>query len=263
VRDILIPRLGGSIAARLYTPTGSGPPPLLIFFHGGGWIWGDLDLSDHTCRTLCCNVPCAILSVDYRLAPENKFPAAIDDCLGATQWAASKGAVLGIDPNRIAVGGESGGGTFAAVTALRMRDEGGAALCGQLLICPPTDHYSGKHDSWIRYGAGYGLTRENGMWFWEQYLSSATQADDPYASPLRAPNLAKLPAALVITAEYDLLRDEGWRFAERLRQAGVAVTHSHYATAIHGFFSMPGLFSEGRAAMNEVSGWLKERFQLA
>jgi acetyl esterase len=234
-----------------------------MFFHGGGWIWGDLDVSDHSCRTLCRNVPCAILSVDHRLAPESKFPAAIDDCFDATQWAVSEATVLGFDPSRIAVGGESGGGTFAAVTALRTRDENGAPLCGQLLIYPPTDHYSGQHDSWLRYGAGYGLTRENGMWLWDQYLSSVTQADDPYASPLRAPNLANLPAALVITAEYDILRDEGWRFAERLRQAGVAVRHHHYATAIHGFFSMPGLFPEGRAAMTEASDWLKERFSVA
>jgi acetyl esterase len=195
VRDVLIPRLGGSIGARLYTPAGCGPHPLLMFFHGGGWIWGDLDVCDHNCRVLCRNVCAAVLSVDYRLAPENKFPAAVDDCLGATQWAASQAVGLGIDPKRIAVVGDSGGGTLAAVTALRARDEGGPALCGQLLICPPTDHYSGKHDSFIRYGAGYGATREMGMWFWEQYLSSAAQADDPHASPLRATTLAGLPAA--------------------------------------------------------------------
>lgn len=262
VRDVQIPRLGGSIGARFYVPTGSGPHPLLMFFHGGGWVWGDLDLSDHNCRTLSRNVGCAVLSVDYRLAPENKFPAGVDDCFAATRWAASEAEVLGIDPKRIAVGGESGGGTLATVTALRARDEGGAALCGQLLIYPPTDHYSGKHESFVRYGAGYGATREMGTWFWDQYLSTAAQADDPHASPLRATNLTGLPAALVITAEYDILRDEGERYAERLSQAGVAVKSSRYAATIHGFFSMPGLFPESRAAMKEASEWLKERFQL-
>jgi acetyl esterase len=232
-----------------------------MFFHGGGWIWGDLDLPDHTCRTLCRDVRCAVLSVDYRLAPEHKFPAAVDDCFGATQWAASQAAVLGIDPTRIAVGGESGGGTLAAVTALRARDERGAAICGQLLIYPPTDHCSSQHDSWIRYGAGYGLTSEMGMWLWRQYLSNAAEADDPYASPLRATNLAGLPAALVITAEYDILRDEGERYAERLKQAGVPVKHSRYANTIHGFFSIPLLCPGGRAAMKEASEWLKGRFQ--
>jgi acetyl esterase len=263
VRDILIPRLGGSISARFYTPAGSGPHPLLIFFHGGSWIWGDLDLSDHNCRALCRNVRCAVLSVDYWLAPENKFPAAVDDCVGATQWAASQAAVLSVDPKRIAAGGESGGGTLAAATALRTRDGGGAALCGQLLIYPPTDHYSSKHDSWSRYGKGYGLTSEMGMWFWDQYLFSAAQADDPYASPLRATNLACLPAAFVITAEYDVLRDEGERYADRLSEGGVAVKRSRYADTIHGFFSMPVLFPQGRTAMTEASEWLKERFELA
>jgi acetyl esterase/lipase len=261
VRNILIPRLGGSIGTRFYTPTGGGPHPLLMFFHGGGWIWGDLDLADHSCRTLCRDVRCAVLSVDYRLAPEHKFPAAVDDCFGATQWAASQAASLGIDPTRIAVGGESGGGTLAAVTALRARHERGAAICGQLLIYPPTDHCSSRHDSWIRYGAGYGLTSEMGMWLWKQYLSNAAEADDPYASPLRATDLAGLPAALVITAEYDILRDEGERYAERLQQAGVAVKRSRYANTIHGFFSMPLLCPGGRAAMKDASEWLRERFQ--
>jgi acetyl esterase len=233
-----------------------------MFFHGGGWVWGDLDLSDHNCRTLTRDVACAVLSVDYRLAPENKFPAAVDDALAATQWAASQAASLDIDPKRIAVMGESGGGTLAAVTALRARDEGGPALCGQVLVYPPTDHYSGKHESFNRYGVGYGITREMGIWFWDQYLSRPDQADHPYASPLRATSLVGLPPALVITAEYDILRDEAERYAERLSNAGVAVRSRCYPATIHGFLSMPRLFPQGRTALREASAWLCERFGL-
>lgn len=260
VRDLSIPSPGGSIGARFYTPATRRPYPLLVFFHGGGFVWGDLDVHDQTCRVLCHNVECAVLSVDYRLAPEHKFPAAVEDCFAATQWVTTHAATLGIDAGRIAVAGDSAGGTLAAVTALRARDEGGPALCGQLLIYPCTDHYSGNHESMIRNAAGYGLTREMMVWFWEQYLPSAAQADDPLASPLRAASFAGLPSAMVVTAEYDPLCDEGERYAECLGQAGVAVKCRQYAGMIHGFLSLPGLLPEARVAMREASEWLRERF---
>jgi acetyl esterase len=199
-----------------------------------------------------------VLSVDYRLAPEFKFPAAPDDCLAATRWAAEHAAEFNADPTRLAVAGDSAGGNLATVTALRIRDEGGPPLRGQLLIYPVTDYHTPPTPSYLANANGYYLTRDDMIWFWGHYLNHAGEANHPHASPLRAPDLHSLPPALVITAEYDPLRDEGEHYAGRLRAAGVPTVLSRYEGMIHGFFSLGGLFEASQRAVREANGWLRQ-----
>ena len=258
VTNRIIPGPVGDIPIRLYAPQGQGPFPLVIFFHGGGFVVGDLDTADEICRTLCGVAGCSVLSVDYRLAPEHKFPAAPDDCLAATRWAAAHAAEFNADPARLVVAGDSAGGNLAAVTALRVRDEGGPALCGQLLIYPVTDYHTPPTPSYLANAHGYLLTREMMIWFWAHYLNCAGEAGHPHAAPLRAPDLRGLPPALVITAEYDPLRDEGERYAARLQQAGVPTVQARYAGMIHGFFMLGDLFGESRRAVEEANVWLRQ-----
>ncbi len=196
VRESAIDESSGKLRIRVYTPHGKGPFPLLVFFHGSGFVLCSLDTHDGMCRNLCAGAACVVVSVDYRLAPEHKFPAGIDDCLIATRWAAAHAAELGADPARIAVAGDSAGGNMAAVTALRVRDEGGPALCGQLLLYPVTDYHTPGTPSYEQNAEGYGLTRDTMKWFWAHYLSDPSEGAHPHASPLRAENLSGLPPAL-------------------------------------------------------------------
>ncbi len=266
VLDLSLPRPNGLIPARLYQPLakpGQALAPMLAFFHGSGFVVLDLDSHDDICRRLCAGAQCVVLSVDYRLAPEHKFPAAPDDCLAATRWLADNAALLGGDAARIAVCGDSAGGCLAAVTAQRLRDEGGPALCGQLLFYPVADFPDTPAGSYIECAEGFGLTRERMLWFWEQYLAQPGQGALPMASPLRAPSLAALPPALVLTAEYDLLCDEGVAYAQRLRDAGVAVQSRVCAGMNHGFLKYAGVVDEADAAMDEACGWLRQIFTVA
>jgi acetyl esterase len=208
---------GGSIGLRIYTPAGNGPFPLMMFFHGSGFVLCSLDTHDGMCRNLAAGIRCVVVSVDYRLAPEHKFPKGLDDCLAATRWAAANAVDLGFDPTLIMVAGDSAGGNMAAVTALRIRDEGGPKLCGQMLLYPVTDYHTLGTPSYAENADGYGLTRDTMEWFWEHYLANPVEAENPYASPLRARDLAGLPPAYVTSAEYDPLRDEAERYGERLR----------------------------------------------
>lgn len=251
-----IPATGRDLHVRIYTPLGTGPFPLLVYFHGGAFVMGDLDTEDETCRAFCKEVTCLVVSVGYRLAPEHKFPAASNDCLAATRWVLENAALLNGDPARVALGGSSAGGHLAAVTALRLRDDGGPPLCGQLLINPSTDYHTPATPSSITNGRGYGLTRDDLIWGWSLYLQDPIDATNPYAAPMRARDLSRLPRALVITAEYDPLRDEGERYAERLREAGTPTLTSRYAGMIHGFVHFRRVFPEGRSAMNEAITWL-------
>lgn len=262
VMDRTIPGPAGELPIRIYTPEGPGPFPALVYFHGGGFVVGSLASGDPTCRALCHGASCVVVSVEYRLAPEHKFPAATDDCLAATRWLAAHAAELNADPARLAVAGESSGGNLAAVTALRLRDEGGPALRGQLLIYPVADYHTPPTPSYIANADGYLLTRAMMVWFWGHYLSDAGEANHPHAAPLRAPDLSGLPAALVITAEFDPLRDEGERYAERLQQAGVPTQLARYDGMIHGFLLLSELFDEGRQAMEEAILWLRQLFVL-
>jgi acetyl esterase len=247
----------GSLALRVYTPLGEGPFPLMVFFHGSGFVVCSLDTHDSMCRNLCAGTGCVVVSVDYRLAPEAKFPAAPDDCLAATRWAAANASALGADPGRIFVAGDSAGGNLAAVTALRIRDEGGPKLLGQLLIYPVTDYYDSDSPSMTENAEGYGLGRAGMIWFWNHYLADPSQGANPHASPLRATNLTDLPPALVVTAQYDPLRDEAERYAERLRQAGVKTDFKRWDGMNHGFFFWPGVVDKAAAAMDEACDWVK------
>jgi len=259
VTDRRVPVQGAEITVRLYAPAGAGPHPALVFYHGGGWVIGDLDTHDGLCRTLSNAAGCIVASVDYRLAPETKYPAAAEDSYAALVWLAANAARLGIDPRRIAVGGDSAGGNLSTVVALMARDRKGPALAAQILIYPVTDHNLDT-PSYHENATGYVLTREGMRWFWRHYLVREEQGQEPLASPLRAASLAGLPSALVITAACDPLRDEGEAYAARLRDAGVPVTLTRYDGMFHGFIRMTRFLDKARAAVDEVAGSLRKAF---
>lgn len=259
VDNLAVTGPAGEIPVRVYTPEQSGPLPILVYFHGGGWVIGDLETHDPLCRTLCNACGCIVASVDYRLAPEHKFPAAAEDAYAATQWIAEHAAEFGGDPQRLAVGGDSAGGNLAAVVALMARDRRGPEIVCQLLIYPVTDSACDTA-SYRDNGDGYFLTAEMMQWFWSQYLNSEADRENPHAAPLRARNLRGLPAALVITAEFDPLRDEGEAYAARLRDAGVAVQLKRYDGMIHGFFGMGAVIDQARTAVDEVAATLQSTF---
>jgi acetyl esterase len=248
---------GGSLRLRIYTPMGENPFPLMVFFHGSGFVVCDLDTHDGLCRNLCAGSGCVVVSVDYRLAPEHKFPAAPDDCLAATRWVAANASALGGDVGRIVVAGDSAGGNLAAVTALRARDEGGPKLIGQLLIYPVTDYFQPGTPSMTENAEGFGLTRDGMIWFWNHYVRSAGDGVHPHASPLRAATLAGLPPALVVTAQYDPLRDEGESYAEALAKAGVAVEMKRWDGMNHGFFFFPGIVDKATQAVDAACDWVR------
>lgn len=260
VCERLIDGPGGNLRIRLYAPLGSGPFPLLVFFHGSGFVLCSLDTHDGMCRNLCAGAGCVVASVDYRLAPEHKFPAGVEDCLNATRWAAAHAAEFGADPARVAICGDSAGTNMAAVTALRVRDEGGPKLCGQLLLYPVTDYHTPGTPSYAENAEGYGLTRDTMKWFWAHYLRDESEGAHPHAAPLRAADLSGLPPALVITAEYDPLRDEGELYAAKLRAAGVPATLTRYDGVNHGFMFWVGVVDKAGAAMNEACAWLRGAF---
>jgi acetyl esterase len=248
---------GGSLALRIYTPPGTRPFPLMVFFHGSGFVVCSLDTHDGMCRNLCAGTGSVVVSVDYRLAPEHKFPAAPDDCLAATRWAVMNAGAIGADPGRVIVAGDSAGGNLAAVVALRARDEGGPKLRGQLLVYPVTDYHTSGTPSMAENADGYGLTRKGMEWFWDHYLTSPADAADPCACPLRARDLRGLPPALVVTAEYDPLRDEGEYYAEALRKAGIPTEMKRWPGMNHGFFFFPGIVDKAGTAMDEACEWVR------
>jgi acetyl esterase len=256
VENRSIPGPDGEIPVRIYWPEGSGPFPIIVFFHGGGWVICDLDTHDGQARSLCKGVGAVVLSVDYRLAPEHPFPAGPEDCYAATLWASEHAAEIDGDASRIAVAGDSAGGNLSAVVALMARDRGAPALCFQLLVYPVTDH-NFETRSYVDNATGYFLTTSSMRWFWRQYLKDPADARNPYASPMRAEELSGLPPALCITAEYDPLRDEGEAYAQRLRDAGVAVTTSRYDGVIHGFFGMGALIDRANDAVDEACSALR------
>jgi len=258
VDDRHIPGLAGEIPVRVYLPQGSEPFPVLVFFHGGGFALGNIEGCDELCRALTNAAGCIVVSVDYRLAPEHKFPAAADDCYAVTRWVAENSEAIGGDPTRIAVGGDSAGGNLAAVVALMARDRGKPPLVYQLLVYPCTNFAVFDTPSHRENAEGYFLTIDDMVWFMNLYLRSEADAHNPYASPLRAHDFRGLPPALVVTAEFDPLRDEGEAYAARLREAGVPVVCTRYNGMIHGFLSMP--LEKGRKARQEVAANLRSAF---
>jgi acetyl esterase len=258
-RNISTP--AGQIPIRIYTPQLHTTLPALVFFHGGGWLLGDLDACDHTCRVLASQAGCIVVSVDYRLAPEHKFPAAVEDAYAATCWVSENASDLNIDRARIAVGGESAGGNLAAVVTLLARDQGLPALCYQVLIYPVTC-YNFETDSYRQHGKGHlNLSTEEMQWFWHHYLATEADGNHPHASPLLAENLAQLPPALIIGAEYDVLFDEAKFYADRLQSAGVPVEFVGYEGMIHSFVGMSLIIDQGKEALAHIAGKLKEVFQ--
>lgn len=259
VENRSIPGPAGEIPVRIYTPAGSGPFPVLVFFHGGGWVICNLDTHDAPCRSLANGADCVVVSVDYRLAPEHKFPAAPEDCFAATRWVAEHTAEINGDPARIAVGGDSAGGNLAAIVSQLARDNGGPRLIFQLLIYPAVD-FTAQNLSKQENAEGYFLTMDDMIWFEEHYLNSKADRVNPLASPSLAADLSNLPPALVITAEYDPLRDEGEEYGRRLREAGVPVIVRRYDGLIHGFFNQALLIDKASAGVAETARTLRETF---
>jgi acetyl esterase len=230
-----------------------------VYFHGGGWVIGDLDTHDTFCRQLANGAGCAVLSIDYRMGPEHRFPAAVDDCLAALDWAAREADALGLDASRLAVGGDSAGGNLAAVAALATRDAGGPSLAYQLLIYPATDMRRGA-PSHARNGQGYLLTTETMAWYHDHYIDDPRHDHDWRASPLLHPDLAGLPPALVLTAGYDPLRDEGLEYAQRLSEAGNRVSYVCFERQIHGFILMGRVIDEANDAVGLCAAALARAF---
>jgi len=250
--------------ARVYRPAASRDEdlPAVVYFHGGGWVLGDLNTHDDVCRALCNLARCAVVSVDYRLAPEHKFPAAVEDAIDGLQWVMREAQALNIDGARLAVVGDSAGATLAAVAALHARDNGGPPLAMQALIYPSTD-MAGGTESHVLYAENYGLTRDNVLWFRDNYLARPEDAYDWRASPLRASDLSRLPQTYLLTAGFDPLRDEGRLYAERLHEAGVTVTYECFEGMIHGFLTMGGAIAAARHALYRVAQALRPALGVA
>ena len=260
-RDFSIAGRGDAIGARYYRPLGTKPgeaPPAVVYFHGGGWTCGDLDTHDSVCRGIAAHGYCAVVAVDYRLGPEHKFPAAVEDAVTALQWVAANASSLGVDAARIVVAGESAGGNLAAVAALALRDPG-PRLAMQVLVYPVTDQ-AADTDSLRRFAQGYSLTRELLHWYQRNYLRDERDRSDWRASPLRAKDHSRLPPAYVITAGFDPLLDEGKAYAERLAQAGVDVTYECFEGQIHGFLPMAGAIAAAHHAHYRIGQMLRMRF---
>jgi acetyl esterase len=262
---LLAPGPAGPIPLRAYRPKGAAKDevlPALVYYHGGGWVIGDLDTHDVVCRTLCNGARCAVFSVEYRKAPESPFPAAVDDCFDALRFVFSQGGNLKIDPSRIATGGDSAGGNLATVIALMARDAGAPPLAFQLLIYPAADQRM-AHPSIEKNGEGYLLTRKNMLYFRGHYLPRAADYTDWRASPLLAKSLAKLPPAFVLTAGFDPLLDEGRAYAERLKKEGVAVEYREYSDMVHGFITMGRVLDTANRALADCARALRDAFERA
>ena len=262
IEDFGIPGLAGDIPVRLYSPNPDAQLPTLVYFHGGGWVLGDLDSHDPLCRALANRAEAAVVSVGYRLAPEHRYPAAAEDAYAAALWLAEHGADWGTDPVRIAVAGDSAGGNLAAVVALMARDRGAPPLRAQALIYPVTNCDFGVESYRLNGDGSVGLSEDAMRWFWRCYTRSPAEAAEPYASPLRADTLLGLPPALVITAEYDPLRDEGEAYAARLERSGVPAELVRYDGVIHGFVGQLAAFPEGDAAADRIAQFLRKAFRV-
>jgi len=260
VDERLIPGPAGHIRLRLYWPNTAGPVPAIVYYHGGGHVIGSLDTHDLVARNLCAGAEAVVASVDYRMAPEHKFPAAVEDSLAALEWVHANAKKLGADSGKIGVHGDSAGANLAAVIALMARDAGSPRLRLQSLVYPVAD-YGLAGDSYDKYAQGYGLlTRESMVWFRNHYLRSPTDAEDWRASPIKAPSFGGVAPAIVITAECDVLHDDGERYAEALRRAGATVEYKDYPGMIHGFFGMMPAVDDAMNAQRAVWAAFKRAF---
>ena len=258
-KDYLIPGADGMLTARVYSPTDRAASPLMVWFHGGGWVQGGVAQTDSIVRQIAVGSGCIVVSVGYRLAPETKFPHLVEDCYAATRWVSRNAEVLGSEASKIAVGGYSAGGNLAAAVSIMARDRKEFDLCAQLLLCPVLDR-DFTRPSYIAYGDGYGLTMKSMEWYWDHYLKEAAHGMNPYAAPLQCNDLSSLPEALIITADHDPLCDEGDAYAARLAESGVPVKLSQYLGVMHGFVSMSDTIDQGMDALRETAQFLKETF---
>ncbi len=261
VEDMSVPAPHGAIPVRVYKPQTlpkADLAPVLIYYHGGGWVIGDLDSHDVVCKEIATKASLVVIAVDYRLAPEHKFPAAVDDCIAATEWAARNASKLGIDADKLFVGGDSAGGNLAAVVSMHARDNNGPRIKGQVLVYPVTD-LAMNTASYKDPETGVLLTHSMMRWFRDHYLTDHKQIDDWRASPLRMSNLKGLPPAYVLTCGADPLHDEGEEFARRLKHAGNDVIHANYPGQFHAFLTMGRLLPESNKVVGEITDWLKQR----
>jgi acetyl esterase len=256
VENRKIPGPAGEIPVRIYTPA-SKPIGILVYFHGGGWVVGDLESHDYVCRALTNATGCTVLAVDYRLAPEHKFPAGPDDCYAATLWASKNATSLGSDADHIAVGGDSAGGNLAAAISLMARDRGGPRIRHQMLIYPAIDAAMDTPSQKEFMADGFVLSKLDMEWFWGHYLKNPKDGENPLASPNHAKDLKNLPPTDIITASHDPLRDEGEAFAEQLKAAGNKVKVKRFQGVVHGFVSLQAAIDQGKTATREMAEELK------
>ncbi|WP_158942740.1 alpha/beta hydrolase [Granulicella sp. S190] len=248
------------IGLRVYSAGGDGVAPVVVFFHGGGWVAGTLETHDPYCRALAKEAGVVVVAVDFRLAPEHKFPAGLEDCVAATEWVLAHAGEFGGDAARVMVGGDSAGATLATGVALLLRDKGVDGLAGQILLYPATAYYDPPTASYLENAEGYGLTRLGMIWFWDHYLNERSEGADFRAAPLLADSLAGMPRAFVVTAEYDVLRDEGQAYAKRLAEAGVEVTEVFVEGMNHGFAASANEFPflpQAKEMLRRVAEWVK------
>jgi acetyl esterase len=257
VREIAVPGPAGEVSARLYRPASDSPLPVFVWLHGGGWVYGNVDLNDTFCRTVANTVEAVVLNVDYRLAPEHPYPAPLDDVVAMVSWAQEHSSGVGGDPSRVAVGGESAGGNLAAAAALRLRDSGAPPLSLQVLVCPLLDSAM-TSDSYQEHGEGKFMTTSLLTWAWQYYAKG--QLTEPYASPMHAADVSGLAPALIINAEYEPIHDDGAAYYRRLRDAGVPAEWINFDGMIHGFFEMATQFPQARDAWQAVMRALTTAF---
>ncbi|HEV2216532.1 MAG TPA: alpha/beta hydrolase [Candidatus Dormibacteraeota bacterium] len=260
VRNGRLPGPAGELHYRLYSPLPDEKLPALLYLHGGGWVYGDIDTHDSVCRGLARRADCAVLSLDYRLAPENPFPAAVEDAWAGLEWLHQHARDIGGDPDRLAVAGDSAGGNLSAVLALRARDRGGPRITAQVLIYPVTD-CDFNTTSYREKATGYGLTSESMFWFWDNYVAEPARRTDPDASPMRATDHRGLAPALIITCELDPLASEGVAYADLLERSGVSVEHIHELGMIHGYIRMAGVTSRTRKSWDDCARFLRQQFR--
>lgn len=259
MEDVEIAGPRGPLRLRIHRPRGvAGPLPVLVFFHGGGWVLCSFDTHDYACEEIATKTPCIVVSVDYELSPESQFPGPVDECYAATVWASENAAKLGAKPGPVAIGGDSAGGHLAAAVALRARDNG-LPLALQVLIYPVTDA-TFDNGSYLEFAEGFGLTRVAMIWFWEHFLGPDGDADHPEASPLRAKDVSGVAPAYVVTAEYDVLRDEGEAYAAKLKAAGVPTDFHRVDGLLHGFVTQKDLFDGTAIEHDSIAAALRKAF---
>jgi acetyl esterase len=252
VSEVWETKVQNTVAVRVYIPQRAQPTPLVVYLHGGGWVTGGLDTHDDTCRRIASGTSCTVVNVDYRLAPEHPYPVPLEDCFAALSWSAEHAADLSADPRAIVIAGSSAGGNLAAAATLLARDTGAPEIAAQILIYPVIDPQMSTA-SYELFGSGYGLDREHMQWFWSSYVPDERARQDVLAAPCLADSLAGLPPALVITAEFDPLRDEGEEYARALRASGVPVKLHRYEGQIHGFAAMRGVLADAGGALDEIN----------